>query len=79
MQLSTSDLDIFSNKINSKIIDLAEESIIEEIIKKDEINKFFVLEEKDFIDEKLLNDLLKKLELNQNEFQDLLKQEHNTF
>ena len=62
---------------NSKIIDLAEESIIEEIIKKDEINKFFVLEEKDFIDEKLLNDLLKKLELNQNEFQDLLKQNNS--
>ena len=59
---------------NSQILDLAEESIIKEIIKKDEINKFFILEEKDFIDEKLLKDLLKKLELNQNEFQNLLVQ-----
>lgn len=59
---------------NSQILDLAEDSIVKEIIKKDEINKFFVLEEKDFIDEKLLKDLLKKLELNQNEFQNLLVQ-----
>jgi len=59
---------------NSQILDLAEESIIKEIIKKDEINKFFILEEKDFIDEKLLKDLLKKLELDQNEFQNLLVQ-----
>jgi len=59
---------------NSQILDLAEESIIKEIIKKDEINKFFILEEKDFIDEKLLKDLLKKLELDQNEFQNLLAQ-----
>jgi len=59
---------------NSQILDLAEESIIKEIIKKDEINKFFILEEKDFIDEKLLKDLLKKLELDQSEFQNLLAQ-----
>ena len=59
---------------NSQILDLAEDSIVKEIIKKDEINKFFILEEKDFIDEKLLKDLLKKLELNQNEFQNLLVQ-----
>lgn len=59
---------------NTKILDLAEKSLINEIIKKDEINKFFILEDKDFVDDKLLEDLLKKLNLNQNEFENFLSQ-----
>ena len=59
---------------SSKIYDLAKKSIVKEIIKKNEIDKFFVLEDKDFIDNKLLNDLLEKLDLNENEFENLLTQ-----
>ena len=74
----TSYLEILNPNIveldSSKIYDLAKKSILKEIIKKKEINKFFVLEDKDFIDSKLLNDLLKKLDLNENEFENLLTQ-----
>lgn len=74
----TSYLEILNPNIveldSSKIYDLAKKSIVKEIIKKKEINKFFVLEDKDFIDSKLLNDLLKKLDLNENEFENLLAQ-----
>ncbi len=59
---------------NTKILDLAEKSLINEIIKKDEINKFFILEDKDFVDDKLLEDLLKKLNLSQSEFENFLSQ-----
>lgn len=71
-------LEILNPKIseldNSQILNLAENSVVNEIIKKDEINKFFVLEDKDFIDEKLLIDLIKKLNLTESEFQSLLIQ-----
>jgi len=74
----TSYLEILNPNIveldSSKIYDLAKKSIVKEIIKKNEINKFFVLEDKDFIDNKLLNDLLEKLDLNENEFENLLTQ-----
>lgn len=74
----TSYLEILNPNIveldSSKIYDLAKKSIVKEIIKKNEINKFFVLEDKDFIDSKLLNDLLEKLDLNENEFENLLTQ-----
>ena len=59
---------------NAKIYDLTKKSIVNEIIKKNEINKFFVLEDKDFIDSKLLDDLMKRLDLNQSEFENLLIQ-----
>ena len=74
----TSYLEILNPNIveldSSKIYDLAKKSIVKEIIKKNEINKFFVLEDKDFIDNKLLNDLLEKLDLNEDEFENLLTQ-----
>ena len=57
-----------------KILEIAKKSLVNEIIKKDEINKFFDLTDKDFIDEKLLNDLMSKLNLNKDEFQNLLIQ-----
>ena len=59
---------------NAKIYGLTKKSIVNEIIKKNEINKFFVLEDKDFIDSKLLDDLMKRLDLNQSEFENLLIQ-----
>ena len=78
IEKETSYLEILNPNIieldSSKIYDLAKKSIVKEIIKKNEINKFFVLEDKDFIDNKLLNDLLEKLDLNENEFENLLTQ-----
>lgn len=78
IEKETSYLEILNPNIveldSSKIYDLAKKSIVKEIIKKKEINKFFVLEDKDFIDSKLLNDLLEKLDLNENEFENLLTQ-----
>ncbi len=56
----------------SKILDLAKKSIVKEIIKKNEILKFFVLDDKEFIDHKLLEDLLFKLNLTSSEFENLL-------
>ena len=78
IEKETSYLEILNPNIieldSSKIYDLAKKSIVKEIIKKNEINKFFVLEDKDFIDNKLLNDLLEKLDLNEDEFENLLTQ-----
>lgn len=78
IEKETSYLEILNPNIieldSSKIYDLTKKSIVKEIIKKNEINKFFVLEDKDFIDNKLLNDLLEKLDLNENEFENLLTQ-----
>ena len=78
IEKETSYLEILNPNIseldNAKIYDLTKKSIVNEIIKKNEINKFFVLEDKDFIDNKLLNDLLEKLDLNENEFENLLTQ-----
>ena len=78
IEKETSYLEILNPNIieldSSKIYDLTKKSIVKEIIKKNEINKFFVLEDKDFIDNKLLNDLLEKLDLNEDEFENLLTQ-----
>ena len=57
---------------NEKILNLAKKSIVKETIKNYEINKFFVLDDKDFIDEKLLESLLNKLNLSQQEFENIL-------
>ena len=59
---------------DSKTIEMAKKSLVNEIIKKDEINKFLDLKDKEFINEKLLNDLINKLNLNKDEFQNLLIQ-----
>jgi len=57
---------------NEKILNLAKKSIVKETIKNFEINKFFVLDDKDFIDEKLLESLINKLNLSQKEFENIL-------
>ena len=57
---------------NEKILNLAKKSIVKETIKNFEINKFFVLDDKDFIDEKLLENLINKLNLSQKEFENIL-------
>ena len=59
---------------DKKILDLAKKSLVKEIIKKNEILKFFVLEDKDFIDDKLLEDLINKLNTNYSDFENLLSQ-----
>ena len=59
---------------DKKILDLAKKSLVKEIIKKNEILKFFVLEDKDFIDDKLLEDLIIKLNTNYSDFENLLSQ-----
>ena len=56
----------------SKILNIAKKSIIKEIIKRNEILKFFVLEDKEFIEHKLLDDLISKLNLSNDEFENLL-------
>ena len=53
-------------------MNLAKKSIVKETIKNFEINKFFVLDDKDFIDEKLLESLINKLNLSQKEFENIL-------
>tara|TARA_B100001059_G_C17825311_1_gene580958 strand:+ start:678 stop:1604 length:927 start_codon:yes stop_codon:yes gene_type:complete len=62
---------------DSKILNLAKDSIINEIIKRDEIKNFFTLDDKNFVDDELLKDLTKKLSLSQNEFENLLKQKQS--
>tara|TARA_B100000674_G_C37897884_1_gene942241 strand:- start:302 stop:1231 length:930 start_codon:yes stop_codon:yes gene_type:complete len=57
-----------------RILDLAKKSLVKEIIKKNEILKFFVLEDKDFIDDKLLEDLILKLNISYSDFEILLSQ-----
>ncbi len=71
-------LEILNPKIaqleKKKILELAKKSLVKEIIKKNEILKFFVLEDKDFIDDKLLEDLILKLDISFLDFETLLAQ-----
>ena len=61
------------NLEKSKIFDIAKRSLINENIKKIEIDKFFNVKEKNF-DEKFFNDLLNKLNLNQFQLEQILSQ-----
>ncbi len=61
------------NLEKSKIFDIAKRSLINENIKKTEIDKFFMNKEKNF-DKKFFNDLLIKLNLNQFQFEQILSQ-----
>ena len=59
---------------DNQIFDIAKNSLINEIIKKKEINKYLDLKKKDDLDNKLINDLCKKLKLNQEQLKEILKQ-----
>ncbi len=60
-----------------KVNEIAKKSLITEIIKKKEINKFLVSNENDELQENLLKNLYTKLNLNKSEFENLLQQKKN--
>ena len=62
---------------DKKINDIAKKSLINEIIKKNEIEKFFDFSEENSIEDKLLNNLYDRLNTNKSEFEDLLSQKKN--
>ena len=62
---------------DKKINDIAKKSLINEIIKKNEIEKFFDFSEENSIEDKLLNNLYDRLNTNKSEFEDLLFQKKN--
>ncbi len=74
-------LKILNPKLSSlgdeRINDIAKKSLINEIIKKNEIEKFFDLSEENSIEDKLLNNLYNRLNINKLEFEDLLFQKKN--
>ena len=58
----------------NQISNIAKNSLINEIVKKKEIDKYLDLKKKDDLDNKLIKDLCKKLQLNQEQLKDTLKQ-----
>ena len=59
---------------DNQIFDIAKNSLINEVVKKKEIDKYLDLKKKDDLDNKLIKDLCKKLQLNQEQLKDTLKQ-----
>ena len=59
---------------DNQIFDIAKNSLINEIVKKKEIDKYLDLKKKDDLDNKLINDLCKKLQLNQEQLKENLQQ-----
>ncbi len=60
-----------------KISNIAKKSLINEIIKKKEVDKFIINEPSAEIEENLLKNLYTKLNLTKDEFENLLKQKNN--
>ena len=63
--------------IKKKISNIAKKSLINEIIKKKEVDKFIINEPSAEIEENLLKNLYTKLNLTKDEFENLLKQKNN--
>ncbi len=59
----------------NQISSIAKNSLINEIVKKKEIDKYLDLKKKDDLDSKLIEDLCKKLRLNKEQLKEILRQE----
>lgn len=59
----------------NQISNIAKNSLINEIVKKKEIDKYLDLKKKDDLDSKLIEDLCKKLGLNKEQLKQILRQE----
>tara|TARA_B100000989_G_scaffold100376_1_gene73325 strand:- start:70 stop:993 length:924 start_codon:yes stop_codon:yes gene_type:complete len=59
----------------NQISNIAKNSLINEIVKKKEIDKYLDLKKKDDLDSKLIEDLCKKLRLNKEQLKEILRQE----
>ncbi len=62
---------------NKKIINIAKKSLVNEIIKKKEIEKFIVIDQSNEIEEDLLRNLYARLNLTKDEFKNILIQKGN--
>tara|TARA_B100001057_G_scaffold382079_1_gene388054 strand:- start:2607 stop:3530 length:924 start_codon:yes stop_codon:yes gene_type:complete len=65
------------NLDDNKISEIAKNSLINEMVKKKEINKYLDLKKKEDLDNKLIQDLCKKLNLNREQLEKILKQKNS--